>query len=221
MAEVVKIELTEKELDRTPYWQQGNLIYYSEDMIVARMRHLDSKKINEAINLWLKVIPKHHMGTQIGPGGVVHHAQIFIPKEAYITMASKISRSLRPGLDEETILAEAEEDWLEDSDNGKIMNECATGRLIDLFLPCGACFLWPWLGLWHGGLVGAPQRNGSQKTECASAVSLLPFPLSAGPSSAMRSSSWPTCGPTPSTATTTASALLRASVLSAWLQDAL
>lgn len=39
-------------MDRTPYWQQGNLIYYSEDMIVARMRHLDSKKINDALSLW-------------------------------------------------------------------------------------------------------------------------------------------------------------------------
>lgn len=137
LTDEVKLELTQREIDRTPFWEQGNLIYYSEDMIVARMRHLDSKKINEAIDLWLKVIPKMPVGMTIGPGGVVRHAHIFVAKEAYIEMAGKINRALRPGQSDETILAEAEEDWAEDSDGARFMNEAqfryALFQLADLW----------------------------------------------------------------------------------------
>lgn len=124
----------------------------------------------------LKVIPKMTMGMTVGPGGVVRQSLTFISKEAYITMASKINRAMRPGQDvraraarmprawarcslqaclrvladfsvpaddtpsffpfvpsitclqQATILAEAEEDWLEDSGGAKVMNECAVRR---------------------------------------------------------------------------------------------
>ncbi|KAK3258001.1 hypothetical protein CYMTET_32933, partial [Cymbomonas tetramitiformis] len=95
-------------LDATPFWEQGNAAFYTEENIQRRLQLKKSERVRQSISLWWNLIPKD--------------SENHVNKPAYLEMTQAIQYALVPEADEIGLDA-GEEDWQEDTKGKGYLDE--------------------------------------------------------------------------------------------------